>query len=96
MRHYGIILCLILKTTWRQKSNHKALEISSANTNKTMQHFLLIDTVVVNSWLSFSIYFTLFTRIFTDGNKTLHTLLVEHYNDYFDRQSCGRSWGVVT
>ena len=27
----------------------------------------------------------------TDGNKTLHTLLVKHYNDLLDRQSS--EWG---
>ena len=33
---------------------------------------------------------------FTHGNKTLYTLLVKYYNDFLDRQSCGRSRSVVT
>ena len=33
---------------------------------------------------------------FTHGNKTLYTLLVKYYNDFLDRQSCGRNRGRMT
>ena len=31
-----------------------------------------------------------------DGSKTLHTLLVKHYNDFLDRQSSERDKDEVT
>ena len=43
-----------------------------------------------------SLFIRFIIKVYTDGNKTLHTLLVKHYNDYLDRQSCGRSpWNNI-
>ena len=36
------------------------------------------------------------THVPTDGSKTLHTLLVKHYNDLLDRQGSERGRDEVT